>query len=562
MNLKLDWYSRRAFQSIAQRAPMLAQRCFWWSGLLVLSCSASILPASAAERLTLKIGPFEQSISVEDLEKFAKTGELAGGLKPYASLLTPQVQQLLTRRLQLDPKLADKFVDDLLRSPSGNDLIDKIRTAIPNSSIEQVRGALALAVRGGNGLSAISFLRAYPGENITLDASSALGMALEFNPSYLKSQALGPLLERELNVEGAAFNAPFDAAAPGEQKVQEQTLTLQDKQRDRAIPVNIYWAENTNGPLVVLSHGFAADRNFLDYLARHLASHGLTVAALDHPGSNATWIYSGSIGTDPSSLLAPSEFVDRPKDVSFLLDELAKMNQQPGVLQGKLNTQQVTALGHSLGGYTVLALAGGELNIEDVRQFCKQRNPLSKLGGDWLQCAAAGLKDSRSQLRDRRIVQAIALNPLVGQLFGKNGLSQISTSTLILSSTDDVLTPALTHQLRPFTQIKGSKYLLTAIGATHLSISKFAAGSSGEALTKNTLVNERVGKVAEPLQQLLKGVTLAFIKQTTPEAKTYQPFLTSAYAQSLSTEELPLRLNAELPTNVSRWLDVASAINN
>ena len=42
----------------------------------------------------------------------------------------------------------------------------------------------------------------------------------------------------------------------------------------------------------------------------------------------------------------------------------------------------------------------------------------------------------------------------------------------------------------------------------------------------------------QPLRRLLQGVSLAFIKQASPEAKTYAPFLTSAYAQSLSTPEL------------------------
>ncbi|GAC1495234.1 MAG: hypothetical protein NVS2B14_09010 [Chamaesiphon sp.] len=115
------------------------------------------LPVLAAERLTIRLGPFEQSVDINDLDSFAKTGKLSASLQPYAFWLTPQVQQLLNKRLQIDPKVADKFVNDMLHSADGEQLVKQIRVAVPNSSIQQVQGAIALAVRQGNGLSAIGF---------------------------------------------------------------------------------------------------------------------------------------------------------------------------------------------------------------------------------------------------------------------------------------------------------------------------------------------------------------------------------------------------------------------
>ena len=538
-----------------------------WSATVTSLSVASIIssfvatPALAAEKLILRLGPFQQSVNVADLDRFAKTGQLSTSLRPYGALLTPQVQQLLTKRLQVDPNLANKFIDDLLRAPEGNQLIKQIRVAIPDSTVTQVRIALALALRQANGLSAISFLRAYPDEQITVDLSSAIAIALEINVPFIQSQSVTSLLESSLTVPNTSFSASFNPANPGSQRITKRTITLQDTKRNRAIPVDIYWEQSSSGRLVVISHGFAANRESLAYLARHLASQGLTVAALDHPDSNFTTLPGASIGGKLTTggvtglLLPASEFIDRPKDISFLLDQLAELNQQPGTLQGKLNTQQVSVIGHSLGGYTALAVAGGELNLDQLRSFCQERSLFSKSGGDWLQCAAADLPQSRLQLQDKRVAQAIALNPVIGQLFGKTGLAQVNIPTLIWTSTGDALTPTLSHQLRPFSQLGGSKYLVTAIGGTHLSVSD--PDNINPQLAQTTLVREITGKEAEPMRQLLKGVSLAFIKQLTPEANNYEQFLTSGYAQSLSTPGLSLRLNTTLPANLNAFVEFA-----
>ncbi len=518
-------------------------------------------PATAAERLTLRLGPFEQSVAISELETFAKTGELPPKLQPYGVVLTPQVRQMLTKHLQIDPNMTEKFLNDLLRSSDGARLLEKIGLALPESRVDQLKAALFLAARQANGLSVIGFLRAYPEENVTIDATEALSIALQFNASYWQSIAIGPMLKQELAVtDDASFRSSFDPTEVGSQYVREQTLILRDSQRQRTIPVDLYWVRKTAGPLVILSHGFGSDRNFLTYIARHLASHGFTVASIEHPGSNLSWLSGISIGGNPGDLLSASEFIDRPKDVSFVLDEFAKLNQaDDSSWQGKLNTQQVTVIGHSLGGYTALALAGGELNLKELRQFCKNRSPIGRSPADWFQCAATDLPGNQIELRDRRVVQVMALNPMTGRLFGNKGLAQVSVPTLVLTSTEDAIAPALDHQLRSFSQLGGPKYLISAIGGTHLSITDRA--NLNEALAQSTLVKEHIGKEADPLRQLLKGVSLAFVKQLTPDAQLYQPFLSPAYAQSLSTPTMALRLSKELPTTMSTWFQVLAVGN-
>ncbi|PSO99681.1 MAG: dienelactone hydrolase [Cyanobacteria bacterium QS_7_48_42] len=543
-------------QPLASAVPRWCRRALGGacSFLLVLSCG--VAPAAAAERLTLRIGPVKQSVAVSDLEQFAETGELPPSMQPFAPLLKPQLRQLLTKHLQIDPSLADQFLADFLQSPDGERLFRQLSQALPGSSLEELQATFDLALQQADGLSAISFLRAYPEETIAVDLTSAVGIAARLNLSYLQSKILSPLLEQKLKINAdASFHSNFDPTARGNQPVQKRTLVLRDHQRQRTIPVDIYSSPHPTGPMVVMSHGFAADSKFLAYLGRHLASYGFTVASLEHPGSNIDSFLKMSMSSevDPSDLVEASEYIDRPKDVSFLLDELEKLNQNSPYWEGKFNTQQVSVIGHSLGGYTALALAGGELDFKELRSFCRNISLIGRSPADWLQCAATDWADSKVQLRDPRVVQVIAFNPVIRKLFGDDGLAQVSVPTLIYSGGEDVIAPALNHQLRPFDQLQGEeKYLITASSGTHLSITD--PSNLNSLMEQNTLVKQFVGSEAEPVRELVRGVSLAFVKQLTPKANLYQPFLTPAYAQFLSTPRISMRLTTELPVSMDVWI--------
>jgi predicted dienelactone hydrolase len=517
-------------------------------------------PSLAAERLTVRLGPIEQSVTIRDLEEFAATGDIPPSLRLYTPLLTEDVRQALNSRIQLDPGVGDRLVDDLLESSAGQRLLTTLEVAIPDSTVEDLQAALIVAAQQVDGLSLLGFLRAYPEETVVIDGSSAIALASQMNLPYWQSQALSTILERELTVETEPFQPPFDPTIGGNYWVRQQTLTFRDYERERTIPVDLYWNRDATGPLVVMSHGFGADRRFLGYLARHLASHGIVVAALEHPGSNVAWLTGltmGEMGGNLADILPASEFVDRPQDVSFLLDELARLNRYSPLLRGRLNTDQVTIIGHSLGGYTALALAGAELDLEHLQQLCDGRSPVGLSPADWLQCTAADLEvGSQTDFEDPRIAQIIALNPVMGRIFKESSLTEITVPTLILTGTDDSITPAVSQQILPFAQIQSPKYLLTAIGGTHLSIGD--PDNLNHALTESLFVRERRGEETEPLRKLLRGISLSFVKQGTPEADRYRPFLSPAYVQSFSTTDLRLRFSTQLPENLSNWLKMAA----
>jgi predicted dienelactone hydrolase len=105
-------------------------------------------------------------------------------------------------------------------------------------------------------------------------------------------------------------------------------------------------------PLVLFSHGNGGIRFQSIFLATHLASHGYIVASPDHHGNTFLDIGAGTV--DGQS------FVNRPLDMKFVLDELLARNGAAGdFLAGAVDVARIGMSGHSFGGFTTLALAGG-----------------------------------------------------------------------------------------------------------------------------------------------------------------------------------------------------------
>lgn len=519
---------------------------------LLSSCIAS--SAFAAQKINLKLGLIEKSITIEELKEFTETGQLSSNLQPYRYLLNSEVQKTLQKKIYVDAFLAQKFLKDLINLPDGKKLIKELNSVLVDSSAEEIKKTLFLTIKQSNSFSILNIIEAYPQDELTVNLGAIAKIAAQINLSYWQNQLLSPRLTQDLKITPSHILLNnFDPASLGTEEVYKDTRIFLDRERNRRIVADIYYNFNPRGPLVIMSHGFAADRRFLKYLAYHLASHGLTVVSVEHPGSNINALIKVSSGGKISQILPASEFIDRPKDISFVLNKLEKINQKTGYLQGKFNTQQVSMIGHSFGGYTALALAGGVLNPKELRKFCQNSNPLERSPADWLQCAAAELPYGNIYLKDRRIVQAIAFNPIIGHLFAQD-LSTVNIPTLILASTEDGITPIVSQQLQPFQQMKGEKYLVVAAGATHMSVTDISYLNS--AMGQSTLVQEVMDQKADPVREMARGLSLAFIQQITPQAEVYRPYLTANYVQSLSSNKISLRLTHQLPNSIITWLKV------
>ena len=518
-------------------------------------CTVALTPffgvntsARAADTVVIRYGSLEESVSLEELKKSIETGKLPDSLGTYTKRMTEEQRRFLVEGLKIRIPINVVTLDRLINTQIGTTILSDISTAITRrdqAGLQAMRSGLILGANSPQGLSVLSFIAAYPSKQLGINLPQAITVARSMNSAFIRTQRFMFGLSPQVNPKDIKVASSLDPTQAGSAQVQTIKLNFNDQKRQRQIPLDVYssTAATANKPLIVFSHGFGSVRTDLRYLAEHLASHGYVVAALEHPGSNET--SSKVVSKGKNRLVEPQEFLDRPRDISFILDELETLNQTANnPLQGKLATNNVMVVGYSFGGGTALALAGGELQIENLKQRCQQNSAKTNLS-QGLQCVAQALPEKTYQLRDNRIKQAIALNPTTSLMFGETGLTKVQIPTLILSSSADKITPPLTEQVIGFAKIPSPKWLVGVVGGSHLSVidPKITPYQQG----KLPILNKEVtGKQAQDVRKFLKGITLAMAAQLTPEASQYAPFLTSDYAQISSTRLFPLRIVREL----------------
>lgn len=192
-------------------------------------------------------------------------------------------------------------------------------------------------------------------------------------------------------------------------------LTVQDKDRDRDIPLKVYLPASRNAEAVLLfSHGLGGNREGSSYLGQHWAARGYVAAFVQHPGSDdAVWKRSGTLGQRLQTLKAAGNarnFLLRVRDISSVLDQLEKWNKADDhKLQGRLDLTKVGMSGHSFGARTTQAVSGERFQ-----------------GG-------------RTTYIDDRITAALAMSPSSpdGEAAAKQAFGSVTIPWMLMTGTND-----------------------------------------------------------------------------------------------------------------------------
>ena len=137
-----------------------------------------------------------------------------------------------------------------------------------------------------------------------------------------------------------------------------------DANRDRDVPVKIYSPAATNiaHPVIIFSHGLGGSREGYQYLGQHWAAHGYVTVHIQHLGSDdAVWRDTGLLKRKRAmqkSAADPQNAINRPRDVSFAIDELERLYRDSPVWKQRLDLDRIGVAGHSFGAFTTLASAG------------------------------------------------------------------------------------------------------------------------------------------------------------------------------------------------------------
>ena len=189
-------------------------------------------------------------------------------------------------------------------------------------------------------------------------------------------------------------------------------------------------------PLVLFSHGNGGTRIQSFFFAAHLASHGFIVVSPDHHGN--------TFADELFGIVDPLSAINRPLDMSFLIDEFLSFNAEPGnFFEGTIEPSRIGLSGHSFGGYTSFALAGGSFLL-------------------------GTFTDTR--------VKAIFPQAPAATAFPEDFFSTITIPTLIVGGSIDETTPFPGHQQYPFDNLPSGAAvvgLAQLTGAGHFTFSDF-----------------------------------------------------------------------------------------
>ncbi len=160
-------------------------------------------------------------------------------------------------------------------------------------------------------------------------------------------------------------------------------MVLHDDARDRDIPIKIYdpRAANYPGrlPVILFSPEAGSSKESYGYLGRYWAEHGYLCIFLAHKGSDSYLLKKGKPLTSLRAIVKSTQtdqnFIDRPLDISFVIDSLPTIETQVSDLQGRMDPTHIGVAGHSFGATSALAVAGATTRFSDgtARSFQDNR---------------------------------------------------------------------------------------------------------------------------------------------------------------------------------------------
>lgn len=200
--------------------------------------------------------------------------------------------------------------------------------------------------------------------------------------------------------------------------------------------------------------------SLMSWICEPLARAGNIVVAIDHHGNTAA-----------EDEYADKGFVfwwERPKDISYIVN---KIGLEKG-FTGKVDTLKIGALGFSLGGYSVLALAGAQLDLDQFENFCVKKPsdgncpmaPQADISAEdvslsWLNdpdFKKARLEHSK-EFKDDRIKAVFSIAPAVGPAIIEESLRSISLPLKLVVGSSDNITPAATGAEYVASNVQGAE---------------------------------------------------------------------------------------------------------
>ena len=289
-------------------------------------------------------------------------------------------------------------------------------------------------------------------------------------------------------IRTGAFILTFGTAHAGEVGV--MNFTFDAPQRDRLVQALVWYPAMTGGhieyvgdnavfkgavanrdalpdgvkhPLIIFSHGSGGNAAGLGWISERLAAEGYVVIAANHQGST-----SGDSRPETNV-----KIWQPPQDMSAMLDAIFASP----ALQRIVDVNNVTAIGFSMGGHAVLALAGTTAKVDAFAKFCDDHKDSPNCiwfdrGNDLIKghvdLHKLDPRQFESSYVDKRVGRVIAIDPGVAQALDSKSLGAVSVPTLLINLGEGEAIPLGVRADQIAKAIPHARYE-TIAGANHFS---------------------------------------------------------------------------------------------
>ena len=212
-------------------------------------------------------------------------------------------------------------------------------------------------------------------------------------------------------------------------------------------------------PLILMSHGTGGTALSLAWLGTALAAHGYIVAGVNHPGNNAV---------EPYTVEGFSTWWERARDLSEVIDALLK----DSTFGTRIDATRIGATGFSLGGYTMIEIAGGITEPAAFTDFCaspkadgicKSPPEFPTLVEDFQKLVKERpefLRHATDSYHDPRVRGVFAMAPALGPAFRLASLAKITIPVEIVAGEGDTNVPISSGARYFAANIPGSKLVI------------------------------------------------------------------------------------------------------
>lgn len=270
--------------------------------------------------------------------------------------------------------------------------------------------------------------------------------------------------------------------------------------------------QSSKYPLIVLSHGTGGAAVQMMWLGFYLAARGYIVAAVNHHGNTG------------SEQLAPQGFLlywERPNDISVVIDKLLT----DAVFGSRIDRDRIGAAGFSLGGYTVIAVAGGRFSLQAFEAFCRspKRDFTCEPQPEFPDAPALfeelkktdpvvqeSLRRADNSYRDQRVKRVFAIAPALGSGFTKDGLRKVRIPVHIVIGQADKVTPLATNAQRYANFIVGSSLTILPGEVGHYA---FLAECSSRGIALVDICRDAEGVDRALIHQQVAQLAFEFFEQ-------------------------------------------------